>query len=290
MSARGEPPSKKRRHPSMTSAYGDDSEGKQFNLVDTHAKHAFRTLAEMWQREELCDLTLLVGGKSFHVHKALLSSCIPFLRAMLSSGMKESRQGEVRLHEVDEESMSAIVKFCYTGEIDITAETVHNLVAAANLLQMDDLRDICCQFMKVKLTPENCIYTRCFADVHGFQGLLRAADQYAFKNFENVVESEEFLQADISIVTQLLDSEIVQVPSEECIYNALVRWVKHDTTLRMKHALDLLRCVRFPSLSRDFIESTIIPGDIVKATPNCDAFFQGVLAAHIGPQTKVSGP
>lgn len=287
MSARGEPPSRKRRRASSVGGDGD-LETRQYNLAEQHSKLALQVLSEMYQRGELCDLTLLVGEKAFHVHKALMSSCIPFLRAMLASGMKESRQNEIRLHEVDEESMEAIVNFCYTGEIDVTIDGVYQLVAAANLLQMDELRDICCQYLKLQLTPENCISTRCFADTHGFQSLLQASDLYSYKNFESVVASEEFVQADITIVMRLLDSEVVQVSSEERIYHALVRWIQHDPSARMKHALELLRCVRFPSLSRDFIENVIIPGEVVKATPNCDAFFQGVLAAHMGPDTKVS--
>ncbi|XP_065178345.1 kelch-like protein 18 [Sycon ciliatum] len=289
MSARGEPPRKKVCR-EITTASKAMEECKQYRMTERHSLLALHSMKEMWQRGELCDLTLLVGARTFSVHRVVMAGSIPFLRAMLCSGMKESRQQEVRLHEVDEESMEVIVNFCYTGELDVGIESVYPLVAAANLLQMDEVRDACCLFLKSRLSPDNCISTHCFADTHGFLELLAAADNFACKNFDAVVASEEFLSCDVDAVTRLLDSEVVQVPSEERIYHALIMWIEADRAGRSKHVLDLLRCIRFPSLSRSFIESSIIPSELIKSTPNCEAFFQGVLAAHMNPHTKVRLP
>ena len=70
----------------------DDGQKAKYNLSSVHAHRSFEVMVYMWQAEELCDLTLLVGSKSFRVHRVVLSACIPYLRAMLTSGMRESRQ------------------------------------------------------------------------------------------------------------------------------------------------------------------------------------------------------
>jgi kelch-like protein 2/3 len=57
------------------------------------------------------------------------------------------------------------------------------LLPAANLLQLTDVRDACCDFLQVQLHPTNCLGIRAFADLHGCLELLSHAETYIEQHF-----------------------------------------------------------------------------------------------------------
>ncbi len=59
------------------------------------------------------------------------------------------------------------VDYIYSAEVDVTENNVQMLLTAANLLQLDDVRDGCCDFLQSQLHPTNCLGIKTFADIHG---------------------------------------------------------------------------------------------------------------------------
>lgn len=57
------------------------------------------------------------------------------------------------------------------------------LLPAANLLQLTDVRDACCDFLQAQLHPTNCLGIRAFADLHGCLDLLNHAESYIEQHF-----------------------------------------------------------------------------------------------------------
>lgn len=57
------------------------------------------------------------------------------------------------------------------------------LLPAANLLQMTDVKEACCEFLVTQLHPSNCLGIRGFADLHGCIDLLNLADKYTAQHF-----------------------------------------------------------------------------------------------------------
>jgi hypothetical protein len=44
--------------------------------------------------------------------------------------------------------------------VEVTEENVQSLLPAANLLQLTDVRDACCDFLQAQLHPTNCLGIR----------------------------------------------------------------------------------------------------------------------------------
>lgn len=57
------------------------------------------------------------------------------------------------------------------------------LLTAANLLQLTDVRDACCDYLQTQLDPSNCLGIRDFADMHGCIDLLNYAETYIEQHF-----------------------------------------------------------------------------------------------------------
>ena len=135
----------------------------------------------------------------------------------------------MHLGAVDPPSLGPLVDYAYTSKIEIHEDNVQSLLTAANLLQMSDVKDFCCEFLQSQLHPTNCLGIKDFADTHGCGDLLAQAKSYVESHCAEVLDaSDEFLQLQCEKVVDLISSDTITVPSEEKVYEAVIRWVQHE--------------------------------------------------------------
>ena len=73
------------------------------------------------------------------------------------TGFEEKNQERVKLVDVDPHALSILVNYVYTSTVDVTEANVQTLLPAANLLQLIDVRDACCEFLVAQLHPTNAL-------------------------------------------------------------------------------------------------------------------------------------
>ncbi|GFR64007.1 kelch-like protein diablo [Elysia marginata] len=137
--------------------------------------------------------------------------------------------------DIDEMAMELLIEFCYTSSITVEESNVQTLLPAACLLQLVEIQDVCCEFLKRQLDPSNCLGIRAFADTHACRDLLRIADKFTQHNFQEVMESEEFMLLPVNQLVDIICSEELNVRTEEQVYNAIMGWVKYNVQERRQH-------------------------------------------------------
>ncbi|XP_032971678.1 kelch-like protein 17 isoform X1 [Rhinolophus ferrumequinum] len=251
-----------------------------------HYHDAFVAMSRMRQRGLLCDIVLHVAAKEIRAHKVVLASCSPYFHAMFTNEMSESRQTHVTLHDIDPQALDQLVQFAYTAEIVVGEGNVQTLLPAASLLQLNGVRDACCKFLLSQLDPSNCLGIRGFADSHSCSDLLKAAHRYVLQHFVDVAKTEEFMLLPLKQVLELVSSDSLNVPSEEDVYRAVLSWVKHDVDARRQHVPRLMKCVRLPLLSRDFLLGHVDAESLVRHHPDCKDLLIEALKFHLLPEQR----
>lgn len=137
---------------------------------------------DIFRQNLLCDVTLVAESMEIQAHKMVLASCSPYFYAMFT-GFEESRQDRITLQGVDFNALQLLIDYVYTSLVDVTEENVQVLLTAANLLQLTDVRDACCDYLQTQLDPTNCLGIRDFADLHGCLDLLNYAEAYIEQHF-----------------------------------------------------------------------------------------------------------
>lgn len=153
---------------------------------DKHPKHTLEAINVLRKHRELCDVVLIVGQRKIFAHRVILSACSPYFHAMFTGELAESRQTEVTIRDIDENAMELLIDFCYMSHIVVEESNVQTLLPAACLLQLAEIQDVCCEFLKRQLDPSNCLGIRAFADTHACRDLLRIADKFTQHNFQDV--------------------------------------------------------------------------------------------------------
>ncbi|KAL0894361.1 hypothetical protein ABMA27_012985 [Loxostege sticticalis] len=251
---------------------GGGGGGSGARLSHTSEKHPRAILGELSalrRHRELCDVVLNVANRKLFAHRVILSACSPYFRAMFTGELAESRATEVTIRDVDEQAMEQLVEFCYTAHIVVEESNVQALLPAACLLQLQEIQDVCCEFLKRQLDCTNCLGIRAFADTHSCRELLRIADKFTQQNFPEVMESEEFLLLPAAQLIDIVSSDELNVRSEEQTFQAVMSWVKYNVAERRQHLAQVLQHVRLPLLSPKFLVGTVSSELLIRSDDAC---------------------
>ncbi|XP_071653553.1 kelch-like protein 5 [Temnothorax longispinosus] len=253
------------------------------SISPKHAESSLQIMESYLHKQQLTDVTLIAGNKRVPAHRLVLSAGSEYFAAMFTNSMRESVQNEIELMDVDGDALWALVLYCYTGCIELQEDSVETLLVTACLLQMNPVIKACCQFLVKQLHPSNCLGIRMFADTQGCSELVEYAHAYTTKHFIEVTKNEEFLLLSANEVSKLLESEDLNVPSEETIFHALVTWLEHDPENRSKDARGL---VKLPLLSPAFIADNIESNEMFKDQRMAQELVMEALKYHLLPERR----
>ena len=107
-----------------------------------------------------------------------------------------------------------------------------------------DCQDVCVEFLKQHLDPINCLGIWDFADRYDCGDLVGIAADFSKNNFQEVMKQEEFLRLPLAKFIAIISSDVLNVRSEEQVFNAVMTWIRRDVEERKSHLAELLRCVR----------------------------------------------
>ncbi|XP_029346112.1 ring canal kelch homolog isoform X2 [Acyrthosiphon pisum] len=202
-------------------------------------------------------------------HKVVLADASPYFHAMFTN-FSERNHDLVVMREIDSTALQLLVNFLYSGKIMITEENVQDLLPASNLLQLQEVKEACCDFLQSQLCHTNCIGIYAIADLHSCMKLLTSSELYIQQHFSEVVGGEEFLTLSSPQVIQLISSDKLTVPSEEKVFESVIRWVKYESGSRKRILPQLMEHVRLPLTSKDYIIKKVAKEPLIK---NCYKYY-----------------
>ena len=234
-----------------------------------HCQELIYRLDALRRKESFVDVTVSVKDKVFKAHRLVLAAASPFFLSLLVSDMREGKEQfiKIELEEATGSVMEEVLKYVYTGNVAITKDTAHDLVAAADYLLLPGLKTLACDVLEENITIENCIFNYYFADKYQCLELMRESRGFINSNFSSVMKTDAFLKLDIAQVVKWVSSDDVTVTSEEEIFKGIVKWVTHKKCERESNFAELFSQVRLKSISRKFLFNELVNEELV-ATSN----------------------
>ncbi|XP_074838962.1 kelch-like protein 1 isoform X2 [Carettochelys insculpta] len=217
--------------------------------------------------------------------RLVLSSVSDYFAAMFTSDVCEAKQEEIKMEGIDPNALWDLVQFAYTGCLELKEDTIENLLAAACLLQLPQVVEVCCHFLMKLLHPSNCLGIRAFADAQGCTDLMKVAHSYTMENIMEVIRNQEFLLLPAEELHKLLASDDVNVPDEETIFHALMMWVKYDTPRRCSDLSMLLAYIRLPLLPPQIL-ADLENHALFKDDLECQKLILEAMKYHLLPERR----
>ncbi|KAK8760994.1 hypothetical protein V5799_027743 [Amblyomma americanum] len=196
---------------------------------DSYPREVLTTLESLWREGKLCDVEIDASGEgTIQAHRVVLAAAIPYFSAMFTSNLRESQTHRVSIQGVGLRLMELIVRFAYTGRIEVDEKNVCQLLLAANMLQ--------------------------------------------------VCRLDEFLSLPWARLFELLRKDALNVHSESEVYEALVRWVRHDEGRRAGDLERALRkAVRCHRLAPSFLRRQLDNCALLRDRPACTDYLADVI-------------
>ena len=237
-----------------------------------HREDLLERLHALRRKETFCDVTVAVNGKEFKAYKVVLAAASPFFLSLLENDMRERNEQriEIRLEEATASVMEDVLEYIYTGNVSVTEESCHNLIATADYLLLPGLKTLAVDFLKEKVTVQNCVFNYYFASKYHCTELTEICCSEINLNFSDVLKTD--LNLDMTQVMEWVSSDDINVEAEEEVFTGIVEWVSHNRSEREVCFPDLIRQVRLRPSSQDILLKKLVNEDLVTTNIECMNF------------------
>ena len=239
-----------------------------------HREDLLERLDALRRKETFCDVTVAANGKEFKAYKVVLAAVSPFFLSLLESDMRERNEQriEIKLEEATASVVEDVLQYIYTGNVSVTEESCHNLIATADYLLLPGLKTLAVDFLKEKVTVQNCVFNFYFASKYHCTELTEICCSVINLNFSDVLKTDDFLNLDMKQVMEWVSSDDINVRAEEEVFTGIVDWVSHNRSEREVCFPDLIRQVRLRSSSQDILLKKLVNEDLVTTNIECVNF------------------
>ena len=255
-----------------------------------HREELIERINALRTNQRFSDVTVVVKGEEFQAHKIVLAAASPFFLSLLESQMKETTENTIKieLEEATASVMEEVLAYVYTGNASLTAENCHDFIATADFLLLPGLEAMAEDFLKRHLTVENCVFNYYFAEKYQCCGLKGESCKMINENFRKVMETADFLGLDENQVMHWVSSDDVIVEAEEDIFEGIIQWVLHNRGEREKNFPKLLRQVRVPSISHEYLVNRMLNEELIKTNLECFNFVMECVKLILNCTTESS--
>ncbi|XP_078683420.1 kelch-like protein 32 [Branchiostoma floridae x Branchiostoma belcheri] len=217
------------------------------------------------------DVILIAEGRKFPANKASLIASSDYFKAMFSSGMRETSQEEVNIHGVTSSGLDKALQFITKTKLDLTLDTIREILSTASYLQMTALLQHCTCHLKSIVDINNCLTVYDIGQEFHLDDVCICVEPVLKQSFTNILGSDVLVDIPFKLLLSILSSDELLV-AEKDVFNAACNWLYHDREGRMHQSDDILQAVRFPLMTASMLDR-IRRSPVSRDYPNCVALL-----------------
>ncbi|KAF4788795.1 Gigaxonin [Turdus rufiventris] len=231
-----------------------------------HPARLLRALSSFREETRFCDAHLVLEGEEIPVQKNILAAASPYIRTKLNYNppKDDGSTYKIELEGISVDIMKEILDYIFSGQIRLNEETIQDVVQAADLLLLTDLKTLCCEFLEGCIAAENCIGIRDFALHYCLHHVHYLASEYLETHFRDVSSTEEFLELTPQKLKEVLSMEKLNVGNERYVFEAVIRWISHDSESRKVHMKDVMSAVWVSGLDAAYLREQMMSEPLVR--------------------------
>ncbi|KAM9480907.1 gigaxonin isoform 2-T2 [Clarias gariepinus] len=231
-----------------------------------HSQKLLRSLRSFRQDGSFQDAVLVLEGEEIPVQKNILAAASPYIRTKLNYNPPKADGSTYRieLQGISMPIMKQILDYIFSGEISLSEDTIQDVVQAADMLLLTDLKSLCCQFLENCITAENCIGIRLFSLHYCLHHVHHVATEYLQTHFRDVVDTEEFRELPPERLCELLAMEKLNVGNERYVLEAVVRWLAYDIEARRVHMKEVMSAVWVQGLDQSYLQEQMVGDPLMR--------------------------
>jgi len=141
-------------------------------------------MTSFFESAELSDVVLVARDKKIKAHKAILAARSKVFRAMFKKGTKESQDGCVTIEGMEPDTLAELVGYIYTSKVNGLPANALELMAAADMYELQELKSICAEEVLSNISLENVAEVLILAMRHSAPTVVARALYFIKANFQ----------------------------------------------------------------------------------------------------------
>ncbi|KAH0561618.1 hypothetical protein KQX54_018115 [Cotesia glomerata] len=156
--------------------------------------HPCNEIERFYNSEELSDVTIIVDQVRIPAHKVILAAHSEVFAKMLQSEMKEAKNNEINIEDLDPEIILEMLHYCYKGTLKTTnnVQIVLQVLKVADIYQIIKLKDFCEHRLMIEISSDNVLDIIDVADDSNAVDLRQEAIEFIAEHYETVFASDKF--------------------------------------------------------------------------------------------------
>lgn len=141
--------------------------------------------------------------------------------------------------------------------------------------------DACATFLSKSLHLDSCIGILNLAESHVLTTLKTGAQDYITSQFSKVIKKPDFLDLPAQSLEIVLQRDDLDVNCEECVFEAVMQWVRDRQDERCPLLARLLSHVRLPLLEPAYFVEKVESDELIRSCSEAFALLQEVRMYHL---------
>ncbi|KFM67167.1 Kelch-like protein 10, partial [Stegodyphus mimosarum] len=221
--------------------------------------------------ESLCDgIIRTEDGYSFKIHKVILSERSEYFRGLYSLNDHRPDVTETLIFGIGGRTMFKILRFMYTRKVDLNSDNILELLIASDYFLIGELLEKCRKYVMKNVSIDNCVSFYIATLYIPHLRLLEVCHRFMLINFQEIIcnSGSDISELSLETLKNILRSNNLYVTSEEFIFLAICQWIQKYPEERLPLVSDLITCIRFSSVSANFI-NVFLNHPMIKENPFC---------------------
>ena len=188
------------------------------------------------------------------IHSPILPTQV-FKSMLFQSHWTQSSMEKVQLEEPDDvhDVFDRFLKFMYTSEVSVDADSVIPVLCLADKYNVDGLRNLCTSYMveQAKLPhAKHAVNYYCFAKALCVNPLMDQCIRTNAWHAEALLKSKDWTEMEVDLVEDILKTSELVLRNEMSVFHAVKAYVFHENHVedREEYSKRLLPLVRFPQM------------------------------------------
>ncbi|XP_035208447.1 speckle-type POZ protein B-like [Stegodyphus dumicola] len=141
----------------------------------------------------LSDVNIIVGSRTFPVHKSILCFRSSVFSKMFETNMTETEDNNVNISDTDPDIMDEFLLFIYSGNLGKPLnETATKLYSVADKYDVPFLKKKCSSFLESHLSAENVHEVLLLATMHCDDDLYKSVIEFSAINKQEIFSADEW--------------------------------------------------------------------------------------------------
>ena len=156
------------------------------------------------------------------------------------------------IHSFEGKIQECLIKFAYTGQLDVEMTTIGSLLKIATQYDIHPLKRILAHYLITNLSLDNAVATFNMSLDHLCQRHIFTIKSFILHHFHAIQRTKSFDDLSFEALEDMVKHNKLALKEEE-LFNSIIAWT--DANDDYKH---LLRHVRYQLMDKSFYDNTVL--------------------------------